>query len=194
MEATNLEIPAIKTLGPGRAMAIIVALTLAATGFLFWLIRMKPAVGDGSPLGAIVGAIPAFNAFFNAVAAAFIVAAVVAVKRKQYNRHMWLMFAALTASALFLVGYIVYHAATAEQRFQGVGVIRPIYFFILITHVVLAPISLLMVLTSLWLSLAGRLVGHKKVSKWTFPIWLYVSVTGVLIFVMLKVFNGPPAA
>lgn len=190
MEATNLDIRAVQSLGAGRAMAIIVTLTVVATGFLFYLIRMKPAVPEGSAYGAVIRAIPAFNAFFNATAAALIVAAVVAVRRRQYNRHMWLMFAALASSALFLVGYIIYHATTVEQRFAGVGVVRPIYFFILLTHIVLAPISLLMVLTSLWLSLAGRLAAHRRVSRWTFPIWLYVSVTGVLIFAMLKAYNG----
>lgn len=188
MDATQqLQIPALRSIGSGKAMAVIVGLTLAATTFLFWLIRAKPAVTQGS---AIVAAIPAVNAFFNATAAGFIVAAYVAVRRKQYDRHVRLMLVALASSAIFLVGYIAYHAATVEQRFAGQGLIRPVYFFILITHIVLAPICLLMVLTSLWLSLAGRLATHRRVSRWTLPIWLYVSVTGVLIFAMLKLVNG----
>jgi putative membrane protein len=194
MDATTVQIPALKSLGGGRAMAIIVGLTLAASALIFALIKMKPAVPEGSNYSAIVAAVPAVNAFFNAVAAAFMTAAFVAVRKKQYNRHAALMTAALGASVLFLVGYLVYHAAAVEQRFQGQGPVRPLYFFILITHVVRAPICLLMVLTSLWLSLSGRLAAHRRVSRWTLPIWLYVSVTGVAIFFFLKIFNSPPQA
>ena len=99
------------------------------------------------------------------------------------------MLGALVCSTLFLISYVVYHNFHGDTKFTGQGLVRPIYFFILISHIVLSAVVVPMILTSLYLALAGRLATHKRVSRYTFPIWLYVSVTGVLIFAMLKAFS-----
>jgi putative membrane protein len=103
------------------------------------------------------------------------------------------MLGAVGSSALFFVSYVVYHSFHGDTKFLATGFVRPVYFFVLISHIVLSVVVVPMILTSLWLSFSGRMATHKRVSRWTLPIWLYVSVTGVLIFAMLKLFNVPPA-
>ena len=102
---------------------------------------------------------------------------------------MQFMLAALTSSALFFVCYVVYHNYHGDTKFPPASPVRPVYLFILITHIVLSAIVVPMIILSFFLALSGRLVAHRRLSRYTFPIWLYVSVTGVLVFVMLKVFS-----
>ena len=185
-----VQIPALRSLGAPRAMAAIVALSVAVVAFLFWLIYFKGRAGYRSDA---IAALPAVNAGLNALATIFLVTGYLAVRRRRYMLHVKLMFAALASSTLFFVSYVIYHNYHGDTKFLATGPIRPIYFFVLITHIVLSVIAVPMILTSLYLSLSGRLATHKRVSRWTLPVWLYVSVTGVLIFVLLKVFNVPPA-
>jgi len=99
------------------------------------------------------------------------------------------MLRAFVASALFLVSYLVYHSVHGDSKFGGHGGVRPVYFFILITHVGLSAVALPLILSSFFLSLSGRYRSHKRLSKYTLPIWLYVSVTGVLVFALLTAFR-----
>ena len=186
----NYQIPALRDLGAGRAMAIIAAVSCAAVAFLFWLIYFRSAAGHSS---AVVAALPALNASLNGLSAVFLISGYRAVRRRQYARHIAFMLAAVGSSALFFVSYVIYHSFQGDTKFLATGVIRPLYFFILISHIVLSVIVVPMILTSLYLSFSGRMAAHKRVSRWTLPIWLYVSVTGVLIFLLLKLFNMPPA-
>ncbi|MEA2711273.1 MAG: putative rane protein [Phycisphaerales bacterium] len=190
MDASTVQIPGLKSLGAGKALAAIGVVSLAAVGFLFWLIYFRSAGGHSS---AIIGALPALNASLNALSAVLLISGYIAVRRRNYVRHIAFMLAAVASSALFLVSYIVYHSFHGDTKFTAPGIVRPIYFLILISHIVLSVIVVPMILTSLWLSLSGRMAAHRRVSRWTLPIWLYVSVTGVLIFVILKLFNGPAA-
>ncbi len=180
-------IPALRTLGGGKAIAAILTISLAVLGLLIWLLYFNRAPGVRS---GVVAALPALNATFNGISAGLLIAGYVAVRRRHYARHIKLMFAALASSALFLIGYIIYHSFHGDTKFQGTGTVRGVYFFILISHIVLSAIVVPMILTSLYLSLSGKLATHKRVSRWTLPVWLYVSVTGVLIFAMLKMWNG----
>jgi len=185
MQATDVQIPAFRSISNRTAVAVILLLSAAVLLFLLWLVYVKPAAGYTS---ALIGALPAVNATLNSLSATFLVAGFIAVKNRQYVRHMKLMFSALASSALFFVCYVIYHNAHGDTHFTGVGLVRPIYFSILISHIVLSMIVVPMILTSFYLSLAGRYNLHKRVSRITFPIWLYVSVTGVLVFAMLKLF------
>ena len=90
------------------------------------------------------------------------------------------------------MSYVTYHAIHGDSRFLGQGAIRPVYFFILISHIGLSVIALPLVLSTFYLSLAGHFAQHRRVARWTLPIWLYVSVTGVLVFVLLQIFGGAP--
>ena len=103
--------------------------------------------------------------------------------------HAQRILVSLGSSSLFLVSYVVYHSVHGDTKFGGAGLIRPIYFFVLITHVTLSAVALPMIFLSLFLSLSGRFPRHKAVSRFTLPIWLYVSVTGVLVFVLLRWFG-----
>jgi putative membrane protein len=98
------------------------------------------------------------------------------------------MLSALGASTLFLISYITYHSLHGDTKFAGQGAIRPVYFFILITHIALSAMVLPLIFSSFFFSLSARYRLHKKVSRVTMPIWLYVSVTGVLVFALLKLY------
>jgi putative membrane protein len=181
------QIAALRGIGPAKALGVILAISLGVLAFLFWLIYFKPAAVT-SP--AFVNHLDKVNATLNGLSAVLICAGLMAVKARRYERHMKLMFAALGSSALFLVSYVVYHTFHGDTKFQGTGVVRPLYFAVLISHIMLSAVAVPLILSSFYLALAGRMAGHRRVSKFTFPIWLYVSVTGVLIFGMLRMFNA----
>jgi putative membrane protein len=182
-ERPLLEIRALKSLSLGATVVLALALSAAVFGFLAWLVYVKPATPHTS---GIVPMLPAVNAVFNSVSAAFLVAGFFAIKRGDRARHTNYMLGALASSGLFFVGYVIYHHFHGETKFTGTGWIRPVYFFVLISHIVLSAVSVPLILLSFLTSLAGRLQVHKMISRYTFPIWLYVSVTGVAVFVMLK--------
>jgi putative membrane protein len=115
-----------------------------------------------------------------------LVAGYVAIRARQYLRHTRLMLAALVSSTAFLASYITYFAIAGNTVFPGQGLVRPVYFFILISHILLSMVALPLVLLTVFLSLSGRLSVHRRVARYTLPIWLYVSVTGVLVFVLLR--------
>jgi uncharacterized membrane protein YozB (DUF420 family) len=132
-----------------------------------------------------VSDLPALNATLNGVAALFLLAGYVLIKRRQIPAHRACMLSALLVSALFLVSYVIYHANAGSKPFPGTGPIRALYFSILITHVVLAAAILPMAIVTLSRALRERFDLHVRIARWTLPIWLYVSVTGVVIYGML---------
>ena len=129
--------------------------------------------------------LPAVNATLNALSALFIVTGYVLIRRGDRVLHKRCMLAALATSTAFLVSYVIYHANTGSRPFPGQGVTRLIYFTILITHVVLAAVILPMALTTTSRALRAQFGRHVAIARWTLPIWLYVSVTGVVIYLML---------
>jgi uncharacterized membrane protein YozB (DUF420 family) len=132
-----------------------------------------------------VSDLPALNAALNGVAAAFLVAGYACIRARKTAAHRASMLAAVVTSALFLVSYVIYHANAGSKPFQGTGAIRAVYFAILITHIVLAAAIVPLVFITLWRALKGRFDRHARLARWTLPTWLYVSVTGVVIYVML---------
>jgi uncharacterized membrane protein YozB (DUF420 family) len=129
--------------------------------------------------------LPAVNATLNAISGVLLVIAYVFIRKRQIERHRRTMIAAFVMSSLFLVCYVVYHAQVGSVRFTRQGIVRPIYFTILITHVTLAAVVLPMAIVTLSRGLKARYGQHRRIARWTFPIWLYVSVTGVLVYVLL---------
>lgn len=129
--------------------------------------------------------LPAVNASLNATSAIFLLIGWRFIRRKDMRRHRWCMIAAFVASALFLTSYLVYHANVGSVPFSGSGPIRAIYLAILMTHIVLAAIILPLALITLSRALSRRFDRHRAIARWTLPIWLYVSVTGVVIYLML---------
>ena len=129
--------------------------------------------------------LPTVNASLNALAAVLLTTGYVMIRRGRVNAHHAFMIAAFTTSAIFLVSYVVYHASAGSTPFEGQGAIRPVYFAILISHVILAAAVLPLAIVTLARALEGRFDRHAAIARWTFPIWLYVSVTGVVVYVML---------
>ncbi|HXV18168.1 MAG TPA: DUF420 domain-containing protein, partial [Gemmatimonadaceae bacterium] len=107
------------------------------------------------------------------------------IKRGNMDAHRRTMIAAVCTSSLFLICYLYYHSQVGSVRFQGTGWSRPVYFSILLTHTILAAATVPLVLVTLTRGLRARFALHRKIARWTFPVWLYVSVTGVIIYLML---------
>ena len=152
--------------------------------------RAREYVGEPagrSPSGKTVTVhdLPAVNATLNGIAGVLLLIGFLLIRSRNIELHRRFMLAAFAASALFLVSYLVYHAQVGSVRFTRQGVVRPVYFTILITHVVLAAAVLPLAIVTLSRGLNGRFQGHRKIARWTLPIWLYVSVTGVLVYVLL---------
>jgi putative membrane protein len=154
----------------------------AALAFLAWLLLIPRGAEGGYDLSFM----PAVNASLNALAAVLLLAGYVAIKNKNPELHKRLMVSAFAASTLFLIGYVAYHYVHGDTKFTGVGPIRTVYFAILISHVLLSMAVVPLALTSFYFALNRRFTTHAKVARVLFPIWLYVSVTGVVIFFMLR--------
>jgi putative membrane protein len=129
--------------------------------------------------------LPTVNATLNAISGVFLLVGYILIRQRQINAHRNAMLGAFASSTLFLISYLIYHAQAGSRSFTGQGPIRYVYFTILITHVILAAAILPMALSTLSRGLRGRYVEHKRIAKWTFPTWMYVSVTGVIVYVML---------
>ena len=129
--------------------------------------------------------LPTVNATLNALSGAFLLIGYVLIRRRRINAHRNAMLGAFASSTLFLISYLVYHAEVGSRPFAGQGAIRYVYFAILISHVILAAVILPMAIMTLSRGLGGRYEAHKRIAKWTFPTWMYVSVTGVIVYVML---------
>jgi len=128
---------------------------------------------------------PALNAVLNGTSAVLIGSGVVLIKRGHREAHKRTMIAAFITSSLFLISYLYYHAHVGSVHFQGHGWSRPVYFSILLTHTVLAAVIVPFVLVTLTRGLRGRYDKHVRSARWTYPMWLYVSITGVVIYLML---------
>lgn len=170
---------------PRPALALILTVSAVAVGFLFWLVYGS---GGGIRPDALTW-LPGLNALLNSLCALCLVVGVAHIRAGRQETHRRFMLAALLCSTLFLISYIVHHALHGDTRFLGQGAIRPVYFFILISHVLLSIIVLPMVLTTAFLALTARFPVHRKVARWTLPLWLYVSVTGVAVFLLQKLFS-----
>lgn len=137
---------------------------------------------EAEVLGRIL---PPVNAALNLTAAGFLVAGLVFIRRREIRRHRAAMIGAVAASALFLVFYVVRFSLTGTHRFGGEGVARAIYLAVLFSHMVLAALIVPLVLRLLYLVKEARFRAHARLARWTYPAWLYVSITGVVIYVML---------
>jgi putative membrane protein len=159
------------------------AVTVCVLAFLVWVVYLRGGTpGDAAATSTLL---PAISAGLNGLSAALIVVGRVAIRRRRSRLHAALMAAAVVASACFVVNYVYYHLHHGDTKFTGTGWIRPVYFTILISHVVTSAIAFPMILTSLFLALSGRLRTHRRVSRYTWLAWLYVSVTGVAVYFFL---------
>lgn len=155
------------------------------------VVALMLAHDRGRPWRAEIAALPAVNAALNATSALLLVTGWVAIRRRRIAIHRAAMLGASMVSTLFLVSYVTYHAYAGSRPFTGQGmVLRAVYFPLLISHIVLAAVMVPFVLTTLYRALSGQFARHARLARLTLPLWLYVSVTGVLVYVLLYHVSG----
>ena len=156
--------------------------SVVALSVLAYLLLIRQGSGDRTALAFM----PAVNATFNAASAVLLVLAVMAIKQRQVARHQALMLSAFASSTFFLVGYLAYHYVHGDTRFPGTGPLRTAYLALLASHVLLSIPVVPMCLAAFYFAFRREFVTHKKITRFLFPVWLYVSVTGVVVFLMLR--------
>lgn len=161
-------------------VAILTVVIVALVAILFFL----PAY-DGE-IGFNVKILPMLNAIFNSFTFLSLVVALVAIKRKNIKMHRTFVGMAFLTTTLFLASYVTYHYLTESTPYGGEGILRGIYFFVLLTHIVLAVVVVPLALLSVVRGMTGQIEKHRKISKWTMPVWLYVSLTGVIVYLMIS--------
>ncbi len=171
---------------PLHIVAAIIGVSAVASLFLAWLVYFH---APSDVAGTHLTFLPALNAVLNTCCTVALLFGLHFIRRREITAHRNSMFTAFLFSSLFLVTYITNHAMHGDMRFLGQGTIRPIYFALLISHIVLSVVALPMILITFYLSLSGRFPLHRKLARYTYPIWLYVSVTGVVVYAMLAVYR-----
>jgi putative membrane protein len=169
------------------AIAAILAVSLAATLFLFWLIYVHPATDAASVRLAFL---PALNALLNGLSATALLIGFTFIKARRIAAHRAAMTTAFAFSTFFLVSYILHHALHGDVRYPVHAALRMVYLPLLASHIILAIVALPLILVTFFFSLTGRIPQHRKVARFTFPLWLYVSVTGVITWAMLRLAQG----
>ncbi len=165
-----------------QARLFIITVSLVVFAAVVFLSRFTLEVD----LGFNVHVFALINAVINSAVSVLLVWALIAVKGKNYELHKKLMLGAMVLSILFLVSYICHHLFAGETKFGGSGTIKGVYYFILLTHIPLAGIILPFILFTAYRGLTGEYAYHKKLAKYTWPLWLYVSVTGVLVYLLIS--------
>lgn len=170
-----------------KPVPVIIALSAVITAFLVWLIYFKGRIA--APVW--VGYLPGANAAFNSLSAVCLILGYINIRRGYRLVHMRFMISATVFSALFLVSYITYHYFHGDTKFpQGYGWVRPVYLTILASHILLSMVALPLILATLWYATRSQFRFHRGVARWTFPIWLYVSVTGVIVYFVLRAYTA----
>lgn len=164
--------------------SIVITLSVIVNAIILFL--FFGPVGYGGEVSFDVKILPTLNAIFNSFTFVFLLAALFAILKKNVNLHRGFIFAAFTTTLLFCVSYLTYHYIAPPTSYGGEGIIKYVYFFILITHIVLAAVIVPLALFSLVYGLTNQLTRHRKIVRWTMPIWLYVSLTGVIVYLMIS--------
>lgn len=180
---TTIASSSVRKPGTAPAIAAILAISAAASLFLFWLIYVHPASDAASVRFAFL---PALNAVLNGLSATALLIGFTFIRARRITAHRASMITAFAFSTLFLVGYILHHALHGDVHYPAHAAYRSIYIPLLISHIILATVTLPLVLVTFFFSLSGRFPQHRRIARWTFPLWLYVSVTGVVTYVMLR--------
>lgn len=172
--------------GTRSAIAAILAISAMATLLLLWLIYIHPAAATSTQYAFL----PALNAVLNGLAATSLLIGYTFIRARRIRAHRAAMITAFGFSTLFLVSYILHHYLHGDVFYPAHATFRTFYLWLLGSHIILAVVVLPMVLVTFFFSLSGRIPQHRKIARWTFPVWLYVSVTGVITYVMLRLAQG----
>lgn len=158
------------------ALAAVIPLAVAVLYFFPGVFKVS---------GLEVKALPKLNAWLNSLTAVLLLLGYYFIRRKDVAKHRLMMSLAFLLGSLFLVSYVVYHSQAPTTHFGGVGVIKTVYYIILASHILLAAVTVGLVLFTLYFALTEQFARHRRIARWTFPIWLYVSVTGVIVYLMI---------
>jgi putative membrane protein len=172
-------------ISPRPVVGAIIVVSGLAVSFLLWLLYVHHASSDFAGRWMFL---PALNALLNGLCAIALCVGLYFIKHHNREAHRTSMLLAFTFSSVFLISYIVNHALHGDTIFPGHGPVRTLYLSILASHVILSVVALPMVLTTFFFSLTGRFAMHRRIARFTFPIWLYVSISGVVVFVFLKAY------
>jgi putative membrane protein len=167
-----------------RVVPIVIALVSAAALLVVAALMLGPTREPGAALGA-AAALPTVNAVLNTISAGLLTCGWLFIRRRNVAAHRACMLGAFGVSVLFLFSYVVYHAQAGSRAFAGHGWIRPVYFVLLVSHIVLAAAIVPLALTTIYRGLSAQLERHRRIARWTLPIWLYVSLTGVIVYLLL---------
>ena len=181
--ATSSE-PKAKT---GPVITVILLISAAACVFLFWLIYQHPAADAAS---VKLPFLPALNAILNGLSATALLVGFTFIRARKIAAHRASMITAFIFSTLFLVSYILHHYLHGDVRYPLHAAYRSLYLSLLTSHIILATVALPLILVTFFFSLSSRFPQHRKIARWTFPIWLYVSITGVITYAMLRLAQG----
>ena len=166
-----------------RTYLIIIAVLSVAVPLLVSFLLFKPQTGK---LGDVdVTFLPKLHALLNSLTALALLTGYYFVRNKNIRGHRFAMVTAFVLSAFFLISYVTYHYQAAPTRFGGEGTLKLVYYVILITHIVLAAVIVPLVLLSVYFAVSEQIPRHRRIARWTFPIWLYVAVTGVVVYFMI---------
>jgi putative membrane protein len=165
----------------------ILAISALATAFLLWLLYVHHPPAS---FRARFRFLPELNAFLNALSAVALTTGFYFIRKRQIAKHRAAMLTAFAFSSVFLVSYILNHALHGDTLYPGHSATRTVYLCILASHILLSMIGLPLILITFFLSLSGRISQHRKLARWTFPLWLYVSITGVVVYFMLHAAVG----
>ena len=166
-----------------RKYLFIIAILSVAVPLLVAFLLFIPQTGK---LGEVdVTFLPKLHALLNSLTAIALLTGYYFIKNKNIRGHRFSMVTAFTLSAFFLISYVTYHYQASPTSYGGTGSLKTIYYFILITHIILAAVIVPLVLLSVYFAVSDQITRHRKISRWTFPIWLYVAVTGVVVYFMI---------
>lgn len=160
-------------------LTVIIVATILGINYI-------PRSTTGTIAGYDLTVLPLINAILNGISFVFLVVSLIYIKKKNVKLHRRFIYAALGTTLLFLITYLTYHAMAGSTSYGGDGVLMYVYYFILITHIILATILLPLALITLARGLNMDVVKHRKIARWTMPIWLYVSITGVLVYLLIS--------
>ena len=165
------------------AVTSIIFVSVGVLLFLIWLIYLREPVTVSNL--AYVSYLPLANAILNSLSALCLMAGYLAIRKRNRELHLKFMLSALTFSFLFLVSYLIYHTFHGDTLYEGDGLMRIFYYFILISHIFLSAVVLPMILTTVYFAATGNFAKHPRIARITLPLWLYVSVTGVMVYLIL---------
>ena len=164
------------------ALPVIGGLSLVVVLAIAFVVLRQPPQHRSVPTVPLLATV---NASLNGTSAVLLVVGFACIRRRNIAAHRACMIGAFTASSLFLVSYLAYHASAGSVRFLGAGWIRTVYFALLVSHIVLSAVILPLALTTLYFAWRAEFVRHRRIARWTLPLWLYVSVSGVVVYAML---------